>query len=126
MNSIELLQEYPKAATVVKQWMLNQLLESLKDDTLPEDFKENVRQIGIDDERIAALIDVNPRGLLDVFDVQKVYILIEPFTNELENDLQSFGWRILFTEYSNLNCKTRREAEQEAIKEAFKILNEKL
>jgi len=124
MNSIELLQEYPKAATVVKQWMLEQLLESLKDDKIPEDFKENVRQIGIDDERIAALIDVNPRGLFDCFDEQKVHIQIgTDCTNEFKT---MFAYSFDCGKTNSDLFYTRKEAEKEAVTEAFKILNDKL
>lgn len=132
MNSIELLKEYPKAALVVKQWLLNQLLESLKDDSVPEEFKQQIITDGIEDERIAALIDASPRGLFDCFDSQKVYINIAPVciginteNKKVEylygiNIFESVDYTVTFT-YS-----TRKEAEKEAVIEAFKILNDKL
>ncbi len=52
MKSLELMKIHPKAAIVVKQWMLEKLLDSLNDDTLPENFKDFVRENGIDDDKI--------------------------------------------------------------------------
>jgi hypothetical protein len=132
MNSIELLKEYPKAALVVKQWLLNQLLESLKDDSVPEEFKQQIITDGIEDERIAALIDASPRGLFDCFDSQKVYINIMPVCIGMntENKKVEYLYQINVFESTDYEYtspfSTRKEVEQEAIKEAFKILNEKL
>ena len=39
MTGIELLEKYDKAAIVIKQFYLNVMLESLKDDSLPENFR---------------------------------------------------------------------------------------
>lgn len=118
MNGLELLKEHPKSAIVVKQWYLDMLLESLKDDNLPEDFKQYAREAGIDDERIGAIIDASPRGLLDVFDGQKLFISVE-------GSAKGFTWNINKGEVSSF-FNTRKEAETEAIVNAFKLLEEKL
>ncbi len=118
MNGLELLKEHPKSAIVVKQWYLDLLLESLKDDNLPEDFKNYAREAGIDDERIGAMIDASPRGLLDVFDGQKVYISVE-------GSAKGFVWNINNGEKSSF-YNSRKNAESEAIVNAFKLLEEKL
>jgi len=118
MNGLELLKEHPKSSIVVKQWYLDLLLESMKDDNLPEDFKKYAREAGIDDERIGAMIDASPRGLFDVFDGQKVYISI---------NVSSKGviWNINGGEPSEF-YSTRKDAESAAIVKAFKLLEEKL
>lgn len=118
MNGLELLKEHPKSAIVVKQWYLDMLLESLKDDNLPEDFKQYAREAGIDDERIGAIIDASPRGLLDVFDGQKLFISVE-------GSAKGFTWNINKEDTSEF-YNTRKEAETEAIINAFKLLEEKL
>ena len=124
MNSIELLKEHPKAATVIKQWILNQLLESLKNDSIPEDFKQQILIDGIDDERIADLIDVSPRGLFDCFDEQKVHIQIGTDCTNVFKTMFAYSFDCGKTN-SDL-FYTRKEAEKEAVTEAFKILNDKL
>ena len=60
MTGLELLESYDKAAIVVKQFYLNVMLESLKDDNLPESFKEYAREAGIDNDKVAVMIDAQP------------------------------------------------------------------
>jgi hypothetical protein len=118
MNGLELLKEHPKTSIVVKQWYLDKLLESMKDDNLPEDFKKYAREAGIDDERIGAMIDSAPRGLFDVFDGQKVYVDISCLNDK-------FLWGIN-NDMNNAVYNTRKDAESAAIVQAFKLLEEKL
>ena len=118
MNGLELLDEYPKAAIVIKQWYLDKMLESLKDEDLPEDFKEHVRQQGITNENVSKMLEGMPRALFDVFDGQKVVIQINTFP--------SFSYSINEGDVISGSWETRKEAESAAIKEAFKLLNDKL
>lgn len=118
MNGLELLKNHPKAAPVIKEWYLERLLEKLKDDTLPEDFKKYAREAGINDDQIAAMIDVSPRGLFDAFDDKEIFISVEAFSKE-------FRWSINKSEKSSLH-NSRKSAESEAIIQAFKLLEEKL
>jgi hypothetical protein len=120
MTGLELLEKYDKAAIVIKQHYLNNMLESLKDDNLPENFKEYARQMTIDNDKIGKLIDVQPRGLFDVFDANKIYIGITP--NPLVGGME-FKYTI-----GDITGEqpTRKEAEMIAIEKAFEILNNKL
>ena len=101
---------------------------SFADENVPEEFKEMMKQEGVTNERLAILIDAQPRTLFDVFDDNKLYIHIEPFCDEVEKKLQSFGYRMLFKEYliENMDFKTRKEVELFAIAEAFELLEERL
>jgi hypothetical protein len=120
MTGLELLESYDKAAIVIKQYYLNSMLESLKDDNLPENFKEYARQTTIDNDKIGKLIDVQPRGLFDVFDANKIYIGITP--NPLIGGIE-FKYTI-----GDITGEqpTRKEAERIAVEKAFEILNNKL
>jgi predicted metal-dependent phosphotriesterase family hydrolase len=69
MKAIELLQKYPESSKLICSYYLEIMLESLKDDNLPEDFKDHVREQGIDNDNISAIIDGNPRNLFDFFDL---------------------------------------------------------
>jgi hypothetical protein len=120
MTGLELLEKYDKAAIVIKQFYLNAMLESLKDEELPENFKEYARQTTIDNDKIGKLIDVQPRGLFDVFDNNKVYIGITP--NFLIGGME-FKYSI---DEINGEAPTRKEAEKIAVEKAFEILNNKL
>ena len=123
MNGLQLLKDHPKAAVVVKQWFLNGLLENLKDDTIPDDFKEIVRAQGIDNEKVAYFIDSAPRTFFDVFDGHKVHVQIS-----IDTKANPAVFRYSFDggEVESIDYKSRLEAEHAAIGSAFKILNEKL
>jgi hypothetical protein len=120
MNSQELLENYGKAANVVKDFYLAKFLESMEDsENLPENFKEFAKEQGIDNDTVAKMIDAMPRALFDAFDANKVYIeiVISPdkkFTYAVES-METIDF-----------FDTRVEAEKAAIEKAFEILNEKL
>lgn len=118
MKGLELLEKHPLAANVVRDWFMNQLLESFKDETVPEGFKQYMLDQGIDNDKVGTLIDVNPRNLLDVFDENEIFISINitdrKFTYRIDNLVNP-------TEYS-----TRKECELISITIAFEILENQL
>lgn len=118
MTGEELLTTYPKSTVVIKQWYLNKMLEGLEDENLPEDFKEHVRQQDMSDETVGKLIDSHPRGLFDVFDDHKVYIDISCLNDK-------FLWGIN-NDMNNAAYDSRIEADEAAVEQAFKILNDKI
>ena len=124
MKASELLETYPKATTVIKEWYLEKMLESLNNDSLPEDFKEHVRNEGVDDDKIIAVIEAGPRALFDVFDENEIYIFIH-YMDVKDNVEFFYSFRNIDTNPVKL-FKTRKEAERAAIKQAFEILNSKL
>lgn len=126
MNGKTLLETYPKAAKVIKQHFVDQLVNSLKDADLPEDFKEFARQQEIDDDKIGGLIDAQPRGLFDVFDANEINIIIHAYIEEPPTE---FGYSIPQEGDMSATMKiyqTRKEAEVAAVEQAFEILNKKL
>lgn len=116
---LELLKQYPEAAKSVKAYYLELMLDGLNDENLPEDFKEHVRSQGLDDSRIATIIEASPRSLFDIFDENELYIQI---TGDNKN---GWDWEVEGSN-DNATCSSRKEAEQKAVEESFKILNEKL
>jgi hypothetical protein len=122
MSSQELLENYGKAASVVKDFYLAKFLDSMEDsENLPENFKEFAREQGIDNDTVAKMIEAMPRALFDVFDVNKVYVQI---TVDLENDC--FRWSFDGGHVESNDYISRIECEKAAIEKAFEILNEKL
>jgi hypothetical protein len=117
---LELLQKYPEAGKMVKNHFLSRMLDSLNDDNLPDDFKEHVRAMGIDDDKVASMIGNAPRSLFDVFDDNDLFInTIFDYTDRV------FRWSV----NGEMNSQTyifRKAAEQDAVAEAFKLLNKKL
>lgn len=117
---LELLKKYPEAGKVVKDHFLSRMLENLNDDNIPEDFKEHVRAMGIEDEKVASMVGSAPRSMFDVFDENEMFINIT-----FDNERNLFTWSINGKVDSQLYI-FRKAAEQEAVAEAFKLLNEKL
>jgi hypothetical protein len=117
---LKLLQSYPEAAKVVKGYYLELMLNNLNEDSLPEDFKEHVRAQGIDDNKIASVIEVSPRSLFDVFDDNGVFINIT-----FDHEHRVFRYSV-DGEVDSQNYLFRKAAEEAAVTEAFKILNERL
>ena len=88
MKTNELLEKHPLTTEVVRTWFFEQMEKSFADENVPEDFKEMMKQEGVTNERLAILIDAQPRTLFDVFDDNKLYIHIEPFCDEVEKKLE--------------------------------------
>lgn len=118
MITNEVLDLYPIATEVVRDWFMEKMAESFKNQELPKDFKEFMREQGIPNDKLVKLIDVNPRVLFDVFDENGVII------NVLHADGR-FTWDVN-TVKSLDSYSSRREAESAAVQRAFQILNDKL
>jgi len=122
MTGLELLEKYPLAKKVVKEWFMRSMLESFKDENVPEDFKQFMLEQGVEDDKVGKLIDVNVRILFDVFDENDICINIERSANKIVE----WSWEISPGHTENSVCKSRKEAEHAAIEKAFEILDSKL
>jgi hypothetical protein len=118
MTTNELLDLYPVATEVVRDWFMDKMAESFKNQELPKDFKEFMREQGIPNNKLVKLIDVNPRVLFDVFDSNGVIINVV-YSNGV------FSWDVN-TVKSLDSYSSRREAESAAVQRAFQILHDKL
>ena len=119
MKGIELLNKYPESAKIIRAWFLEKMIESLQTADVPDEFKDMMRETGIEDDKLAIMIDSNPRMLLDVFDDNDIVIenSLYPdgtFTIKIGNQATTQSW------------KTRKESELFAIDAAFEILENKL
>lgn len=119
MKMLELLEKYPNATNCIREWMFNKMIESLDDESVPEEFKKTLMLEAVTNERLAIIIDVQPRTLFDVFDENNVIVIIK------YHDNFGFTWAV---EEANEQpfYKTRKEAELFAIETAFEILENKL
>jgi hypothetical protein len=123
MTGLELLEKYPLTAQIVKDWFMQSMLESFKDENVPEEFKQFMLEQGIEDDKVGKLIDVNVRILFDVFDENDIFI------NIIKEDSTKFMWGYVDTTGNYIKnglVKTRKEAEHAAIEKAFEILEKKL
>lgn len=119
MINLEFLKNYPLSTIVIKDWFHQRMIESFKDPEIAEDFKEFVLEQGIEVDKLAVLINSNPRMLFDVFDENGIVIetLLYPsgeFTIKIGNQATTNSW------------KTRKEAEHFGVEAAFELLEEKL
>lgn len=113
-----LLEKYPQATQVVKDWFMQKMLESFKDESVPDEFKEFMRQQGITDERLGTIVGENPRALFDVLDDNQLIINVVHSTS-------GFSWDV-DTVKSVQFYSSRKQAELSAIERAFDILNNRL
>lgn len=124
MTSKEILDANPKAASLIHDYYLNKLLDSLEDDNLPQEFKEFAREKGLPIENIVAMLDANPRQMLDFFDEQEIHINVTRY--------KASDGNIYSTLDSNSTVKTikvfntRKEADLEGVTLAIQMLEEKL
>lgn len=119
MRTVELLNKYPLTTEVIREWFFNEMVKSIeiaKD--VPEEFKQAMIQEGVTNERLAILIDAQPRTLFDVFDENDICINIERSANKIVE----WSWEISPGHTENSVCKSRKEAELFAIEAAFEIL----
>jgi len=119
MTGLELLEKHPQSTEVIREWFFNKMAESIDDSLVPEDFKKSMMEEAVTNERLAILIDANPRMLFDVFDDNDLFIEIfmypdVTFTCKIGNEATTNSW------------KTRIEAELFAIDVAFDMLENKL
>ena len=119
MSGLELLEKYPRAASVIRNWLVQRLVEALQNESIDEEFKQYMRDQGIDNDKVGAMIDANPRMLFDAFDEYELIIETSlypsgEFTIKIGNQATTNSW------------KTRKEAELFAIEAAFEILENKL
>ncbi len=127
---IELLKQYPKAAKKVREYYLEKFIETLKDPGLDEEFRAHVREQGIDDEKVAKVLQSMPRGIFDMFDQELIYIEIIPKITIGEFDEKLSDNNIMF--FAGVNGKAvnvsmnRKDSERKAIEKAFELLEQKL
>lgn len=114
----KLLEKYPYATDAVRNWFMGKMIESFKDQSVPAEFKEYMRQQGISNERLAKILGENPRVLFDVFDDNNLII------NIIYTD-QGFTWDV--EDVKSIECySSRKSAEFAAVERTFRILDEKL
>jgi hypothetical protein len=123
MNTLELLNNYPHTTEVVREWFMNKMVESFKDETVPEDFKKFMRQQGVPNDRLVKLIGTNPRNLFDIFDDNGLFIETMYMEKQFHYTIVEDGE---VSSSNTITYNTRKECDGAAVEQAFKMLNEKL
>lgn len=116
----ELLEKYPKAAKIVKDYYLDIFMKGLEGKDFPEEYIEHVKNQGLPFGILENILEDSPRALFDVFDKHGLPCSIIVSRGNLgEGDFE-------FSTIGGTPQKTRIEAEKDAIKQVFKLLEEKL
>ena len=113
-----LLESYPYATQAIREWFMGKMIESFKDQSVPAEFKEFMRQQGISNDRLSKILSDNPRVLFDVFDDNNVIINVLCI-------YKGFTWDVGDVKSVQV-YSSRKEAEGAAVERAFQILDEKL
>jgi hypothetical protein len=113
------LELYPLAGKMLHDYYLELMLESINMSQLPDDYKEQIKQEGIEMDKIEDIANTNPRHLLDFFDDKEIYVRISVdsdgiFMFSIVGPVATIG--------STKSYKTRKEAEADAIEQATKQL----
>jgi hypothetical protein len=113
------LELYPLAGKMLHDYYLELMLESINMSQLPDDYKEQIKQEGIEMDKIEDIANTNPRHLLDFFDDKEIYVRISvdadgTFMFSIVGPVATIG--------STKSYKTRKEAEADAIEQATKQL----
>lgn len=115
----KMFEDNPHATLVVQSWFMGKMLESLSDDTIPEDFREMLREQGVKREQLVKMIGGSPRSLFDVFDENDIIISINYDNNNFRYSLNGE------TVESN-DFFSRKESEYAAVEKAFQMLEAKI
>lgn len=120
----ELFEKYPQAAEVIVEYYTEVFKKSIEDSDVDEEYKEYARQaVNINNEYVATMLEITPRGAFDVFDANSIFISVK-------YGVDGFTWHITQLPFSEIKDTTvytfRKEAEVKAVEKAFEILNEKL
>lgn len=124
MNSKVLLETYPEAASAILAHQTEIFRKSLESSDISPEFKEFAQTQELDYETVASFMDINPRGVFDVFDAHKIYITTPVsivdgyFRWEISTDKETWD--------TSEFLDNRKMAEAAAVEKAFEILNHKL
>jgi hypothetical protein len=120
MKTIELLQENPHAAKVIKEYYNNVMLSRVDESGLPEHYIEFLKDQGLDDQNVAQMMEANARNVYDVLDDNGFIISIT-----YDATFEKFYWFINGDSHK-IACSTRKDAENDAVAAAIYRLERKL
>lgn len=119
MKGIELLNKYPESAKIIRAWFLEKMIESLQTADVPDEFKDMMRETGIEDDKLSIMIDSNPRMLIDVFLENNIQIGINPL---LESRNFEGSVYLNFEKIKSIENEVYKELEKEIITICFEEL----
>ncbi len=122
MTGQEILDKYPLSTVVIKDYFFRRLEASCEEADVPQEFKDYLLASGIENEQIKTIIDENPRLLFDVFDENELFINILKIEDGFKWEFSNYSNKL----FKNDKYKTRKDAESQAVFQAFSLLENKL
>lgn len=117
MNLKEMMDDNPKSAELLREWLKVMIANSASE--AADDFKMILDAFTVDNEAVYSIIKDNVRSLFDFFDVQDIFISIQRNYSD-----DTFSWSI--EEINGHGYSFRKDAEEHAVNYAFKQLEAKL
>lgn len=125
MKGKELVEAYPKAASLAKDWLINNIRSIQKErDDVPDVFVDSM--IGIIDDTLIRYIDNTPHSLFEMFDDSSIHISI--IVRGTKSNRVTFNYRIIPRDKKDVSKSSddRKTIERYAIEDAFETLNNML
>jgi hypothetical protein len=121
--SIEILNDYPLATEAIRDWFIKRMEQSLKEDDVAEDFKNEILRRSISDHTLAIMLDQSPRMFFDVLDENGIYVTID---YEINHDSKMiFTYQVNHVAFLNHEFENRVSCEKAAVIMALKTLDGK-
>lgn len=117
MLAKQILEKYPLTKEVIKDWFLQKMINSFKESEIDGSFRDYMIKMGVDNDQIERVIDNSPRMLLDLFDVNNIYISI------IHTD---YGFKYILNHNESNFFEDRFLTEKEAVLKGIISLEEKL
>jgi hypothetical protein len=117
MLAKQIIEKYPLTKEVMKDWFLQKMISSFNDNNIDGPFKDYMIKMGVDDIQVEKVIDDSPRMLLDLFDVNDIYISIIHTI---------YGFKYIINGNESKFFEDRFLTEKEAILKGIIILEDKL
>jgi hypothetical protein len=116
----DILEKHPKTTELIREYYKKLMIEHLKD----KEFKDLINEKIITNDYLSVMIEANPFGLVYFFDENNLNLFIHYMT---EKEQTKFFYTMKDIDVNPVKLlDTRKEAERDAIIEAFKMLEEKL
>jgi hypothetical protein len=116
----KLLDDNPLVTAALQLWFTNRMKEAVADGKMSDELKQSFLSTVISVEKLAPIIEVNPRSLFDFFDENEIYIL--PIMENHRFSATVNGQGLFLRGF----VSTRMEAENKAVIQAFPVLEAKL
>ena len=123
--AIEILNDYPIATEIVREWFLKRMRKSLEEDNVSDEFKEGMLKMGVPDSTLAIMIDQSPRNFFDVLDENDIYVTINYETvigSYSEQVSRLFFYQLNHVEFYE-RFPNRIVCERTAVVKALEMLN---